>query len=715
MFGSEKDERKTWQCPRYPVAEKDKAKLHEWFLRQYKDGQEYQESSPGFSQLEESIRILSGRASDDLAAKQKRGYSKVQTNRLKRNLKEMVNSLAEIRYNPGFHSNSENTFQLAETLNKYGEYWYTQRFIDLKVKKALQWAAISPCGWLEICYREIPGERGDREIDLIPMSWFDVVMTGVPDDGDYQQAYTVTIRKDLPMHLAHGLFPDHQKMLTPDRESPKGWIERVRERAEAVVRDVFDTTPEKSTAKNPTCRILYQYVLDLSINKSKSTMKMGYEKKKVKLMDDVEKEMDVPTPWSYDVPYVGQDIDTGIVGTDGVKQTRPATPRDCRIFPGRRLIIGREIGSAPEHGIIYDGPMWDWHGKVPLIKFCADEWVFGEFSMVHDVAPIHEALNQLDRIRHQTVVNRYNPTVGYNNRAIDIGKAKKINLEMQGDRIGFNGGEITDIQKALAPLLPASFNTIEGWVDGLYKSWDDSMDYQMGVRNFEALAKIKTSGMGDEAQKLLEAAGPIVKGISRDMERSMRDLAEMFKYDVIQYIDTPRLMAILGPHGITPVNFDYKPGNLIPSHLPIENKQGPSVFTDMQRARWMADHAPFIMLPGHLHQITQTSHKLMIMQAAKMGMPISWWTLNERLSLGLNLGPRPEGTDIDAFIFQKKLLLEVEAALKAQAEGLQGDNPNTPNLGPNGGPKKTGGRPNTDQKEPKQSVKGDGRPVIKTS
>lgn len=699
---SDKDKRRSWQVPKYPCT--DKKELRQFLKQNVEDGIGYLEASPGYCQLQESIRILSGKADDKLANEQdKKNYSKTQTNRLKRNIREMVNSLAEIRYNPGFHSSSKDTFDLAEVLNKYGEYWYNKEFIDLQVKKAIQWAAISPCGWLEICYREIPGTRGERRVDLIPMGWFDVVMTGVPDDGDHQQAYTVTTIKDLPMYQAHALFPEFQKWLAPDRESPRGWVERIKQKAKEVVNDVFDTTPDTTTAKNPTCRIYYQYIIDLSINRTKSAMKMGYEKKK---NPETGIEEEVETPWSYIVPFVGQMIPTGLVD----RPMRVAEPRDCRIFPGRRLIIGTERQNGPHEGIMYDGPMWDWHGKAPLIKFCADEWVFGEFSMVHDVVPIHEAINEIDRISHQTLRNRFNPTMGYNNRAIDRGKAKAVDLRVQGDRIGFNGQEAADISKAMGPLVPASFNVIEPWVEAFRKYLDDAEDYQMGVRNFEALAKIKTAGASDETQKLLDAAGPIVKGISRDMERSMRDLADMFKYMVIQYIDTPKLMAVLGPDSITPVNYDYEPGNLIPAHLPGENKSGKSIFTKMDRAHWAAQHAEFIILPGHLHQITQMSHKLMIMQAAKMGLPISWWTLNERLSLGLNLGPRPGNTDIEAWFAQQKMMLEFKASLSAEAQALQGDEP--PHAG---GDKKQGGRPNTDQKEPKQAMKGDGRPLTKTS
>src|SRR5208282_3819831 len=347
----------------------DKKTVHEWMDQQVKAGKDYQESSPGYEELEEAIRLLSGTPSEPLALKQKNeGYSKLRTARLKRNIKEMVNSLSDIRYTPGFHSDSNDTQSQAELLNRVAYSWYVDRFIDTKIKKAVQWMAITPCGWLEICYRQIPGERDRKEIDCVPHSFFDVVMSGVPDSGDHQEAYTVTIIKDLPVYLAHALWPKHQHVLIPDRESPKGWRERIKEVYDAV----FSEGPQKKTAQNPTVRMYYQYVLDLSINETKTEMKMGFEEGR-------------PTPWSYIVPYVGQPIPKGY-DENNTPIYRLATVEDARLFPGRRLIVGTDSVC------IYDGPMFDWHGKVPLVKFCADSWPFGDFSMVHDTANIQDTI-----------------------------------------------------------------------------------------------------------------------------------------------------------------------------------------------------------------------------------------------------------------------------------------------------------------------------------
>lgn len=714
--------RRSWQVPRWSTT--SSPALHEWFKQQIADGRDYQSAMPGFEQLEQSMRILTGQPDEKLAAKQRDGrYSSLNTNRLKRNLREMINALSDISFTPGFHSDSNETQAQAELLNRVSYSWYVGRFIDVQIKKAVQWMAICPRGWLEICYRQLPGERDRCDIDCIPRSSFEVVMTGVTESGDIQEAYTVTIIKDMPVYLAHATWPEQQDKLIPDRETPRGWIERARDLYDSISTTIFDSTPSKVTAKNPTVRLFYQYVLDLSINKSGKSITVGQKKNPLTgKMED--------TAWSYEVPSLGSNIKAGY-DEKGVPIFRLATDKDCRMFPNRRLIVGTEKEN------IYDGPAFDWHGKVPLVKFTADSWPFGEFSMVHDVASIHDTLNEVDRITHQTVRNRFNPGMMYDMRALTRDKAKTFRTDLAGQRIGYNGQVSQD---PLKPALPQSFYEIEGWIHDFYKRLEEEEDYQMGVRDLSAMAKMKAAGDEDTLQKMAELAGPIVKGISRDMERSMRDLAEMFKYLVFQYYTTPKVMQIVGVDGVTPENFDYAPGNLVPSHLPGENKSMPSVFSRQQRAMYMADHLPFMIVPNTLHRLNQTSQKLMVLQLWRGGFPVDPWTLADVMGMP-NFGKKPEGTNDMLGRYMAWKTIESDMAIAQQVK-MQNATAPTPEqqmqlektggipvniglgnandkgkqgTGPNGGFLGHSGRAPTGEIFPKAEVKGDGRPIISES
>jgi hypothetical protein len=701
--------RKQWQVP--PFGSDPKA-IATWAAQQVTDGIEFQKTEPGYKDLEESIRILSNDPDEYLALKQQdKRYTRVRTNRLKRNLREMVTSLSDIRYAPGFHAGANEWQAQAGVFNKLGASWYVDRFIDIRIKEAVQWMAISKRGWLELCYRRIPGERNRANIDAIPMPDCDVVMTGVPASRDFQEAYTVTLIKDLPVYLAHSLFPDDTAKLIPNKETPQGWRERIRQ----AFNDVFAPGPELSTAKNPTCTLYYTYVNDFSIHRGSTPKKMGYEKG--------EDGREIETPWSYTVPPLGGGIPVGRLA-DGTVTYRKALREDCRLFPGRRLIITSETSDTP----LYDGPMFEWHGRVPLIRLTGDSWPFGDYSMVHDVAPIHEAVNEIDRISHQTLRNRFNPSMLYNMKAVTRDKAKSMRTDIQGQRIGFNGDASAN---PVQPLLPKDFNVIEGWVEDFRKYLNEEEDYEMGVRDITALAKMKSGAGLDSLEKALEQAGPIVKSIARDMERQMRDFAEMFKWLVLQYYTTPRIMRVVGLDGITPENFDFQPGNLIPSHLPGESPlHGLSLFSLRERAQYLADNVSFFITPNTLHEMVQTTQKLIFLQLSRSGLvPIDPWTLAEVFRIG-NFGKVPSGADsiMERYFAWEELKAEKTLALMAKIKKLQeelGLDPEqvphgmggggAPGLGPKGGNKGTGGRAPSGQTAPKLQQKGDGRPLMRES
>jgi hypothetical protein len=222
----------------------------------------------------------------------------------------------------------------------------------------------------------------------------------------------------------------------------------------------------------------------------------------------------------------------------------------------------------------------------------------------------------------------------------------------------------------------------------------------------------------------------------------------MFKYLVFQYYDTPKIMQIVGPDGVTPENFDYDPGNLIPSHLPGEKSDQVSGFTRMQRAQWMAEHLPFNIVPNTLNLLNQVSQKLMVLQLWRGGFPIDPWTLADIMGLP-SFGKKPEGTndilsryaawkdresDFSA-AEQEKLQIAQQAGqpqnpediIKAMIDGsnpnpngglpalIKPPNPNrqgTQGTGPRGGFTGSSGRAPSGQSSPIQRTKGDGRPVM---
>ena len=122
--------------------------------------------------------------------------------------------------------------------------------------------------------------------------------------------------------------------------------------------------------------------------------------------------------------------------------------------------------------------------------------------------------------------------------------------------------------------------------------------------------------------------GPTVMGTSRSMERGFRDLAEMLKFLVIQYMPTRTLIDYLGTDGIPATVFDYAPDMVIPSHMPGEQTVDPMgqpvpTSTDvLTRAKTFARNLRTFMTPHSMHYIAQAKQRLDTLALLGKGVPV---------------------------------------------------------------------------------------------
>jgi hypothetical protein len=225
------------------------------------------------------------------------------------------------------------------------------------------------------------------------------------------------------------------------------------------------------------------------------------------------------------------------------------------------------------------------------------------------------------------------------------------------------------------------------------------LDSQLGVRDAMSLVKSRMAGSMDEMEKVLEALGPIIEDISRSMEPPMRDLGVMVKYLILQYYTTPRIMQIVGPDGVTPEIFDYDPAKLIPSHLPGENVDAPSASNAIQRARNFADNLRFFIMPNSLHEITQMTMKLGLIQLKKAGVMIDSQTIAEAWNIP-SYGRIPGNTVLERWKAEQEMQIEFAARMKEVGEAV--------GLAPPGGAEP--GKPNPEGRPPS----GNAPPALKS-
>ena len=223
---------------------------------------------------------------------------------------------------------------------------------------------------------------------------------------------------------------------------------------------------------------------------------------------------------------------------------------------------------------------------------------------------------------------------------------------------------------------------------------------------------------GDDLEKLLEANGPIVEDMSRSMEPPMREIADQVKYLVLQHVPPARIMQVVGEDNMTLTAFDYKPSTMVPSHLPGEDpgtadspKLSPT--GEIDRARTFADNLRFVITPRSLHEMTQMSMRLGLIQLKKAGVQIDSQTIADAWSVP-NYGNIEGSTVQEKFKNEQKGNLIFAAQMKELGMSLTESGQMNP-AGAAAGGKQQEGRPPSGQQSPKLVQKADGRGTITES
>jgi hypothetical protein len=250
---------------------------------------------------------------------------------------------------------------------------------------------------------------------------------------------------------------------------------------------------------------------------------------------------------------------------------------------------------------------------------------------------------------------------------------------------------------------------------------EQTMQRQLGLDQIASLQKLKTNVQNPE--QLLEAEGPVVIGTSRSMEMGLRDLGEMMKFLIIQYMTVPRTMQYVGATGIAPEVFDYDPDTVIPSHMPGEQTVTPegetvdSTFDKWTRARTFLKNLKFFITPHSLHYIAQSQQRLNLLALLGKNVPIDPCTIADQFDLP-NWGSI-DGSTVKERVFnwakeqltQKADLMKLEKALDMVPPPNDGGGKPGPHPGQGGAPPKHPGQGQIVQK----GVKSGGRVVVATT
>ena len=597
-----------WQVPSQAAAEDRKLG---WLNESTEEGQNWLRVQRGAGDWRKSLDLLAGRADATDRASYRSGLS---ANRLKRDVREVVGALANIRPIWGYHSDNRAFEKSSEMMNKVARAVYLESMFDRSIKEVLQYAAATCTGWARPVYQRDQGGRGKGSMKLLTYGAPCVLPVQLPSSNDWQQAYSVTLMDEMPIYMAHSYWPKYQERLLPT--SSKYWYSQ--EIRTAAVGNMWQRvfTSWRRKPQNPQSDLFipirYTTVIDNTINTSGQMIPMG----------------EPGSSWYYEVPAKGQDIPIGR-DRQGNPIFRKATDDDARLYPYRRLMISSEAV------VMYDGPAFNWHGELDLINFCVDDWAWEGigFSLLHDGWDLQEAIDIIDQGVMTKIKAQLDPALGYDINSVTPKEAKQFDPFMPRQRVGYDGSAV---DQPFVNIIPPESLRVEAEILANRQYLMDSMDYSLGVHDIVALGKARALGQGgEEAEALMVSEGPIVNDISRSMERGLSRIGSQLKYLILQYMTSQRVMQYVGEDGVSNEIFDYDPESLVPSHMPGEqahdSQERPigSLHSQMERARWFADNLRFMILPHSVHEITQMSRRLMLLQLKRAGAPLDWGTVFE--------------------------------------------------------------------------------------
>lgn len=675
-----------WQCPS-PYAS-DGEKLG-WRKEAVEQGAAWCQGQRGFSDWRKALDIISGNESQRELLSYR---SQLSGHRLKTNIRTMISGLANIR--PLWGYNAGEAFKdYALTLNKVTWALYLEGCWDQSIKEVLAYAAATCTGWIRPVYRR--DMRGKGGIELLTYGQPCVLPVQLPASGDYQRAYAVTLMDETPIYEAHWRFPLYQDKLRPT--SSKYWYDsEIRNSAKQNwakrILSWFNRRNEDDRRAELFVPIYWTTINDAAINETGHTIPMG----------------EVGSSWYYEVPSWGSEI------PDGHGGMKKADENDARLYPYRRLMI------SAEDAVMYDGPAFNWHGQLDLIPFSLDKWPWEPmgFSLVHDGWELQKAIDQIDRGSMDKVNALQDLPLGYPIGGVTEPEARAFDPMEPRTRIGYD--EQT-VDQAFKPAVPLEVYKIYPEAMTMRTAFIEELDYLFQTRDIVELGKARALGKGvDQLEALISAQGPIVKDQSRSMEVSLSKVGTQVGWLILQYENTARLMQYVGPEGVALHVFDYDPANLIPSHLPDDQKHDeqenavPSKYSQMQRARWFAGNIRYWIMPHTAHEMTQMQNKLGYMQLRQRGAPISWSTIMNAWDIP-NVQTADGNTEQAKFYSEQEdeILHKARLAKILQTIGVD-QGLSDPMAKPNGSTKH-GGRPPSGQSPPQMKQKGDGRGVISES
>lgn len=657
-----------------------------------------------FQDFSDALKMVAGEESDILPAK----LSSVNTNRLKRQIREVVAILSQIRSSWFWESIDGEEQIITDYLNKTHRAWWSTTQAEKKLREATQWAAVTGTGYIHPRWRKDRWRYGMGDILLDVFGPHQVRQVQPVQNWDMQEAYMVIVTEEVPINRARALFPQYADQIRPDRamatwtgdskaqklmkKMVEGFGSHVMRRF-GPGRSQFEKLAQ---GKFPTVDIHKAYILDQTLNMTAKAIAMG----------------EPGTTWEYVVPKKGDMIPTNVRDAQQNPLSREAGWEDTMLYPRRRMM------QWTDTVILYDNTAPDWHGLVPIVPFKVDDWPWEMlgYGMYRNGAPLQKEMNKTLRGIGDKIQVQLRPGLMFDENAVNERMMMAVDTRQPGVRMKFNSQAS---QKPIESLIPPELLRLEPEALAYVDLLREELDHIAALGEMRNAVNASQVPSDRTMEKMLAMAGPLVQDMTGAIEKGMQQLGQMMGSNFFQYYDEKRSMHMIGRTALERTVHMFKPEELwAPSKIAIRD-----VNLGWQRFEAMRKYTHkfnLIVQPASLHAIFETQNKMLHFQLWRDPMfPLSPYTLAKVMGIQ-NFGSPPEGisTEQDMWKAWMKDSMEFQSMLQMFA---MMSNPMAAMAGggaPGGGGQEGPGRPPSGQQAPqlvsKSGAQGD-RQVVTES
>lgn len=603
-----------------------------WCREAVQEGDRLNQADPSYDRFELGLRYVSGdqRPTGGPALPY---LPKIQINQTRKSVQAHVSALTDVKPLFGYKSaNPAYEFQ-GHLLNQLTVAWWVNTMADLELGNCIKYALAGGTGDLKVEWDPHAGLGGNHA--LIAADPRDTLPIRPSTQRNLQLWQGLTFREEHTVNVLRGMYPAKAHLFQDASDSILGTLMgKFRRVVGGIVSPAADTlsglsrTTHSTRARSGQTLLYRTYLNDQTRNMTGRRIEIG----------------DPASNWGYVVE-----------------------PGDY-LYPRKRLIVWTH------DAVISDGPNPYWHGMFPLsrLKLWELPWHFLGLSIMHDLFPIQDAINDVGNDLLLGLKQWMDQSVLFDRSAVSEATMKTYDARRPGTKLKLNpnGGE--GIKKLEGPP-PAVLQLGLEFLTSLIGTFQDLS----GVANLQQLLELRQLPSGDTLRQYYEALTPELRQEGRMVEAFLRDVGEQTKVNCFQFMSAKKRIMLLGDAGLALNDFDYDPDTLVPAMEMGDEGYTPeldrSVSRD-RRAQFFHQQFVFTVAPNSILAMHAQEEKMTRLQLARMGY-YDFWSLHETLETP-NVGTPPPMPLPPLVPPDEKVMPEVMADLQAQM-GMSQTDPTT--------------------------------------